>query len=129
MSSQKNINSFFPNFKYEFCFEISFFGVVEWVIHNVATKNLNRNKNILPHIVDLINGSQNAQYTSKGVQNKIINIAANLVRDDFRKCLELTPQFALMADERTSQGKEVLSICLCLLDLSDPSKPTKGEVL
>ena len=77
----------------------------------------------------LINGPRNAQCTSKTVQNEIMNIVANIVRDDFRKCLEITPHFALMADETTSQGKVVLSVCLRFLDLRDPSEPTKREVL
>ena len=34
-----------------------------------------------------------------------------------------------MADETTSQGKIVLSVCLRFLDLRDPSEPTKREVL
>ena len=50
----------------------------------------------------LINDPRNAQYTSKTIQNEIMNIVANIVRDDFRKCLEITPHFALMADEMTS---------------------------
>ena len=58
-----------------------------------------------------------------------MNIMANIVRDDFRKCLEITPHFALMADETTSQGKVVLPVCLRFLDLRDPSEPTKREVL
>ena len=77
----------------------------------------------------LINGPRNAQYTTKTVQNEILNKVANIVRDDFRRCLEITPHFALMADETTSQRKEVLSVCLRFLNLRDPSEPTKRQVL
>lgn len=39
-------------------------------------------------------------------------------------------RIALIADETTSQGREVLSVCLRLLDfIADPSNPIKREVL
>uniref|UniRef100_UPI00358F763F 52 kDa repressor of the inhibitor of the protein kinase-like n=1 Tax=Myxine glutinosa TaxID=7769 RepID=UPI00358F763F len=78
----------------------------------------------------LISGPKNARYTSKTVQTELINVAADLFRDYFRKCLEKHPHFAIIADETTSQGREVLSVCIRLLDfLADPSKPKKREVL
>jgi hypothetical protein len=78
----------------------------------------------------LISGPQNARYTSKTVQNEIIGIIAEMIRDYFRECLELTPHFALIADETTSQGRDILSVCIRLLDFkADPSKPMKREVL
>ena len=43
-----------------------------------------------------------------------------------RQCLEETPHFALIADETTSEGREVLSVCLRLLD---PTNPIQREVL
>ena len=58
----------------------------------------------------LISGPANARYTSKTVQNEIISVMADLIRDYFRQCLEETPHFALIADETTSEGREVLSV-------------------
>ena len=77
----------------------------------------------------LISGPANARYTSKTVQNGIISVMADLIRDYFRQCLEETPHFALIADETTSEGREVLSVCLRLLDFADPTNPIQREVL
>ncbi|CAH3160002.1 unnamed protein product [Porites lobata] len=77
----------------------------------------------------LISGPANARYTSKTVQNEIISVMADLIRDYFRQCLEETPHFALIADETTSEGREVLSVCLRLLDFADPTNPIQREVL
>lgn len=60
----------------------------------------------------------------------MIGVIADTIREYFRKYLEKNPQFSLIADETTSQGREVLSVCLRLLDLiADPSNPIKREVL
>ena len=56
----------------------------------------------------LISGPENARYTSKTVQNEVIGVIADTIREYFRKCLEKNPHFALIADETTSQGREVL---------------------
>ena len=65
----------------------------------------------------LICGPRNARNIRKTIQNEV-------------KCLDKVPHFALIADEITSDGQEILSMCLSLLDsISDPSKPTKIEVL
>ena len=78
----------------------------------------------------LTSGPRNARYTSKTIQNELIEVIADLIRDYFRQCLEKSPHFALIGDETTSQGREVLSVCLRLLDfIANPSKPTKREVL
>ena len=77
----------------------------------------------------LISGPANARYTSKTVQNEIISVMADLIRDYFRQCLEETPHFALIADETTSEGREVLSVCFRLLDFADPTNPIQREVL
>ena len=77
----------------------------------------------------LISGPANARYTSKTVQNEIISVMADLIRDYFRQCLEETPQFALIADETKSEGRKVLSVCLRLLDFADPTNPIQLEVL
>ena len=64
----------------------------------------------------LISGPENERYTSKTVQNEVIGVIADTIREYFRKCLEKNPHFALIADETISQGREVLSVCLRLLD-------------
>ena len=60
------------------------------------------------------------KYTSKTVQNKVIH--------DSWKCLEKNPHLEI-ADETTSQGREVLSVYLHLLDfIADPSnEPHKAR--
>lgn len=55
---------------------------------------------------------------------------ANLIRDYFCQCLEKCPHFSLIADETTSHGREILSVCLRFLDfVEDPCRPIKREVL
>ena len=74
----------------------------------------------------LVNGPKNACYDSKTVQDEIIRIAANLIRDYFRQCLELCPHFTVIADETNSQGRQILSVCIRLLDfLVDDLTPKK----
>ena len=53
---------------------------------------------------------------------------ADLICDYFRQCLENTPHFALLADETTSEGREVLSVCLRLLDFADLSNPIQPDL-
>jgi len=78
----------------------------------------------------LTSGARNARYTSKTVQNEIIHVTADLIREFFQRCLQDNPHFSLIADETTSHGQEILSVCLRLLDsISDPAKPRKHEVL
>ena len=55
---------------------------------------------------------------------------ANLIRDYFCQCLEKCPHFSLIADETTSHGREILSVCLRFLDfVEDPCRPIKRDVL
>ena len=55
---------------------------------------------------------------------------AKLIRAYFCQCLEKCPHFSLIADERTSHGREILSVCLYFLDfVEDPCRPIKREVL
>ena len=79
----------------------------------------------------LISGFRNARYVSKTIQNEIIAVYANLIREHFLQCLQKCPHFASMADETASHGREFLSVCIRLLDfISDPSmKPQKRKVL
>ena len=72
---------------------------------------------------------QNARYTSKTIQNEVIAVMANLIRDYFCQCLEKCPHFSLIADETTSHAREILSVCLRFLDfVEDPCRPIKREV-
>ena len=58
----------------------------------------------------LKHGPRNALYTSKTVQNEILQIAADQIRELFcRNCLVKCPHFSILADEVTSHGKEILS--------------------
>ena len=78
----------------------------------------------------LISGPESARYSSKTAQNEVIGVIADTIHDYFRKCLEKNSHYSLIADETTSQGREALSVCLRLLDLTaDPSNPIKHEVL
>ena len=53
-----------------------------------------------------------------------------MIRDHFRRCLEKCPHFSIIDDETNSQGIQILSVCLRLLDfVVDDSKPQKREVL
>ena len=62
----------------------------------------------------LISGSRNARYVSKTIQNEIIAVYADLIREHFRQCLQKCPHFALMADETASHSREFLSVCIRL---------------
>lgn len=87
--------------------------------------------NINPDLKDHLElGPRNARYTSKTIQNEIIGVMADLIRKHFKECLAKCPHFALIADETTSHGREILSVCIRFLDFfSDPSHPVKREVL
>ena len=80
----------------------------------------------------LIVGPKNAKYTSKTIQNEILEIAADQIRAFYQTCLESCPHFSLIADEVTSHGKEILSVCLRFLEIDHTNfqvKPRKHEVL
>ena len=78
----------------------------------------------------LEHGPQKAPYTNKTIQNEVIAVMANLIRDYFCQCLEKCPHFSLIADETTAHGRENLSGCLPFLDfVEDPCCPIKREVL
>ena len=50
----------------------------------------------------LTSGPRNAKYTSKTIQNEILEIAADQIREFYRTCLKKCPHFAVMVDEVTS---------------------------
>lgn len=71
----------------------------------------------------LRHGPRNARYTSKTIQNEILEIAADQIREFY---------ISIMGDEVTSHGKEILSVCLRFLEIDGVSfgvKPNKHEVL
>ena len=47
----------------------------------------------------LTSGPKNAKYTSKTIQNEILEIAADQVREFYCSCLHNCPHFSLIADE------------------------------
>ena len=56
-------------------------------------------------------GPANAKYISKNIQNEILEIAADQIRDFYRECLRECAHFSVVADEVTSHGQEILSVC------------------
>ena len=80
----------------------------------------------------LVSGARNARYTSKTIQNEIIAVAADCVRSIYKDCISNCPHFSVMADEVSSHGKEILSVCLRFLEIDHENyqhKPKKHEVL
>ena len=80
----------------------------------------------------LRNGPRNALYTSKNVQNDILQIAADQIREFCRICLKKCSHFSILADEVISHSKEILSVCLRFLEVDSSHyqvKPKKHEVL
>ena len=77
-------------------------------------------------------GPRNARYISKIVQNELIEIAADQIREFYRECLKNSPHFAIIGDKVTSHGKEILSVCLRFLQVDRANfrvKPEKHKVL
>ena len=74
-------------------------------------------KNILELKEHLNSGPRNARNISKTVQNELIEIAADQIREFYRECLKNSPHFAITGDEDTSHGKESLSVCLRILQV------------
>ena len=64
-------------------------------------------------------GKKNAQYTSKTIQNEIIDIVAEYIRKENTRTLENDISFfSIMGDEVTypHSNQEILSVCLRMLD-------------
>ena len=86
-----------------------------------------KNEHLFRHLIE---GPKNAKCTSETIQNERVSVAADLYRNYIRECLNKCPYFSIIADETTSQGRLVLSICIRLLDFhGDPSNPSKREFL
>ena len=47
---------------------------------------------------------RNAKYISKTIQNEILDIGADRIREFYRGCLKNCSHFSIMADEVTSHG-------------------------
>lgn len=80
----------------------------------------------------LISGPKNAKYVSKTIQNEILSISADYIRNFYQKCLDKSPHYAIIADETTSYGREILAVCLRFLEIDHSNfqlKPRKHEVL
>ena len=80
----------------------------------------------------LVAGPKNAKYISKTIQNEILLLLADQVRDFYRDCLQRCSHFSLICDEVTSHGKEILAVCLRFLEIDNEKyqvKPIKHEVL
>ena len=59
----------------------------------------------------------NATYTSKTIQNEIINVCAGLTREKIVKQLSVNKLFTVLADETTDvSGKEQMSLCVRYVD-------------
>ena len=87
-------------------------------------------KNIPELKEHLTSGPRNARYISKTVQNELIEIAADQIREFYRECLKNSPHFAIIGDKVTSHGKEILSVCLRFLQAANfRVKPEKHQVL
>ena len=82
----------------------------------------------------LENGKKNCRYTSKTIQNKIINVIADYLRNKTTRDLtegKISKYFCLIANEvtDTTTNKEVLSLCLRFLSGNDdPSSVNISEV-
>lgn len=149
-------------------------------INQQSEKNLKRNCNILPHIIDavllcaqqglplvgsnanslidfanppqsnegnflailrllaerdhvlkdyLISGPKNGKYIHTDIQNEIIQITADLIRQFISHHLKICPHFSIMADEVTSHNDEILSICIRFLEIQHRNKPIIHEML
>eukprot|EP00057_Strongylocentrotus_purpuratus_P002048 XP_003723740.1 PREDICTED: 52 kDa repressor of the inhibitor of the protein kinase-like [Strongylocentrotus purpuratus] len=66
-------------------------------------------------------GKKNQQYTSKTIQNEIITITADCLRDTIMAPLKHVKYFSVMADEVTDPhgNQEILSLCLRFVDVTD----------
>lgn len=75
----------------------------------------------------LISEPQIARYTSKTVENEVIGFIADTIREYFRKCLEKSPHFSLIADETTFEGREVFSVSPPAWPHCSPMQPNKAR--
>ena len=76
-----------------------------------------------------MDGAKNARYTSKTIQNEVLQIAADMVREDLATTVESTGHFSVLGDEVTFQGEEILSVCLNFVDMSSTSPKNKCPLL
>lgn len=80
----------------------------------------------------LVSAKQNAKYTSKTIQNQVVNIYASKIKERLTKSLrECNLPFTVIADETTDpySNREILTVCLRFVDLSAPRDPHVKECL
>ena len=79
----------------------------------------------------ITNAPRNACYTSKTIQNDIIELCGNYVREYTNAAVMKGGYFAIIADEVTdsSNNHTVLGICNRMLDISDPGNVFVKEQL
>ena len=75
----------------------------------------------------LVSGARNAKYTSKTIQNEIIEVAADYIRSIYRDCINKCPHFSIMGDEVSFHGKEILSVCLRFLEIDHENFQKKAK--
>ena len=77
----------------------------------------------------LDNAPRNARYTSKTIQNELIEICGNYVREVMNSAVYNSGYFAVIADEVTdsSNNHSVLGVCNRMLDTGDPNNPVIKE--
>ena len=49
--------------------------------------------------------------TYKTIQNEVLRIAVDQIRDFYRSCLHRCSYFSFVTNKATSHGKEILSVC------------------
>lgn len=76
-------------------------------------------------------GKKNQKYTSKTIQNQIIEVIADCLREDILAPLKNVKYFSVMADEVTDRhaNLEVLSLCLRFVDVSQRKPEIKEAFL
>ena len=77
----------------------------------------------------LDNAPRNARYTTKTIQNELIEICGNYVREVTNSAVYNSGYFAVIADEVTdsSNNHSVLGVCNRMLDTGDPNNPVVKE--
>ena len=83
---------------------------------------------ILKSHLDL--GKRNQQYTSKTIQNEIIEVIVECIRHRILNPLQESKYYSVMCDEVTDKyaNQEILSLCLRFVDFSDRKHPVIKEV-
>ena len=75
-------------------------------------------------------GKRNQKYISKTIQNEIILVTAECLKEQLLQPLKQTTFYSIIADEVTDPhaNQEVLSVCVRFLDLSTANQPQIKEI-